>query len=269
VSGSVGGASIETIRIFIDDLRKDLAEEISAAGALGITITRSEGPGESDVLPEDLIWWTSSRGELGWTLFVGGSSGAWEAFGFGGETGTPAEDASARLGRCVERTLERKFGGSKVEGVFGWAEPPTSTRAKIVLSILSESTTSLQLHCCFSPELENALGRDDSRDSSAALVGSRSQLPAVEGSSMSLDVLMDIEIPVRVSFGKTKVRMGELLTMSPGAVIELDQELGDHVDVLVNNCVIARGEVVAVDGNYGVRIIAATSVTGKFLEGTK
>jgi flagellar motor switch protein FliN len=270
VSGSVGGASIETIRIFIDDLRKDLAEEISAAGALGITITRSEGPGESDVLPEDLIWWTGSRGgELRWTLFVGGNSGAWEAFGFGGETGTPAEDASARLGRCVERTLERKFGKSKVEGVFGWAEPPTNTGGKIVLSILRESTTSLQLHCCFSPELENALCRDDSGDSGAALVGSRSHQPAVEGSSMSLDVLMDIEIPVRVSFGKTKVRMGELLTMGSGAVIELDQELGDHVDVLVNNCVIARGEVVAVDGNYGVRIIAATSVTGKFLEGTK
>lgn len=80
---------------------------------------------------------------------------------------------------------------------------------------------------------------------------------------------MDVEVPVRVSFGRTKIRMGELLNMSAGAVIELDQSLGDHVDVLVNNCVIARGEVVAVDGNYGVRILDATAAAGKLLEGTK
>jgi flagellar motor switch protein FliN len=263
VTGSVNGANIEIIRIFVDDLKKELAEEMSAAGALGITIARSEGTGEPDVLPEGLVWWTGSRGgEPSWTLFVGGSSQAWEAFGFGGESGSPAEDASARLWRCLEKTLERKFGSSKVEGDFGWVQPPTSSGTRVVLSILSESTSSLQLHCCFSPELENAL-------SSPPSVSSRSHQPALDGSPMSMDVLMDIEIPVRVSFGKTKVRMGELLTMSPGAVIELDQELGDHVDVLVNNCVIARGEVVALDGNYGVRIIAATAVTGKFLEGTK
>ena len=63
--------------------------------------------------------------------------------------------------------------------------------------------------------------------------------------------------------------MGELLSMSPGAVIELDQSLGDHVDVLVNNCVIARGEVVAIDGNYGVRILDTTTSAGKLLQGTK
>jgi len=265
VTGSFNGASIEIIRIFVDDLRKELVEEISAAGAVGITITRSEEAGESDVLPEGLVWWTGSRGgEPKWTLLAGGSPQAWEAFGFGGESGSPAEDASARLGRCLEKTLERKFGISQVAGEYGWAQPPAGTGVKVVLSILSESTASLQLHCCFSPELESALSREPSRP----LVAGAHQ-PALDGSPMSMDVLMDIEIPVRVSFGKTKVRMGELLTMSPGAVIELDQELGDHVDVLVNNCVIARGEVVALDGNYGVRIIAATAVTGKFLEGTK
>ncbi len=48
--------------------------------------------------------------------------------------------------------------------------------------------------------------------------------------------------------------MKDLLALSHGSVVELDQQVGDEVEIRVNNCVLAMGEVVNVDGNYGVRI---------------
>jgi len=267
---------IEAIRICMDDLKEELLQEIVAAGATGTTITRSERVAESDELSEGLIWWRGSRGgELNWTLFVGGRAKAWEAFGFGGGSGTPAEGASARFGRCLEKTLERKFGPSRLEGDCGWTQPPIGCGTRIILSLVSEDASSSQLHCCFSRELENAIGREiapafeEPSTFEEPSIGLESPERSVDSSGISLNVLMDVEVPVRVSFGRTKVRMGELLGMSPGAVIELDQALGDHVDVLVNNCVIARGEVVAIDGNYGVRILDTTPSAGKLLEETK
>lgn len=72
-------------------------------------------------------------------------------------------------------------------------------------------------------------------------------------------LLMQVEVPVSVSLGRTRMRLKDLLELSQGAVVELDEYAGDEVEILVNQRVLARGEVVAVDGNYGVRI---TSIGG-------
>jgi flagellar motor switch protein FliN/FliY len=59
---------------------------------------------------------------------------------------------------------------------------------------------------------------------------------------------------VSVSFGKTNLQIREVLKLNTGSIVELDRLITDPVEVIVNDCVIARGEVVVVDGNYGVRI---------------
>ncbi len=70
---------------------------------------------------------------------------------------------------------------------------------------------------------------------------------------------MNVQVPVSVCFGATQIRMKELLNLSSGSVVELDQALHDNVEVRVNDRVIARGEVVAVDGHYGVRVLELVS----------
>jgi flagellar motor switch protein FliN/FliY len=69
-----------------------------------------------------------------------------------------------------------------------------------------------------------------------------------------MDVLMQVEVPVSVSLGRTRMRMKDLLGLTQGSVVELDEYVGDEVEILVNKRVLAHGEVVAVDGYYGVRI---------------
>jgi flagellar motor switch protein FliN/FliY len=74
------------------------------------------------------------------------------------------------------------------------------------------------------------------------------------GVSRTFDLLLDVALPISVSFGKTSLQIREVLKLNTGSIVELDRFVTDPVEVIVNDCVIARGEVVVVDGNYGVRV---------------
>ncbi|GAB7388227.1 flagellar motor switch phosphatase FliY [Bacillaceae bacterium] len=70
----------------------------------------------------------------------------------------------------------------------------------------------------------------------------------------NLDLLYDIPLQVTVELGRTKKLIKEILEMAPGSIIELDKLAGEPVDILVNNKLIAKGEVVVIDENFGVRV---------------
>jgi flagellar motor switch protein FliN/FliY len=77
--------------------------------------------------------------------------------------------------------------------------------------------------------------------------------PRVRGNS-GLELLHDVEMGVTAELGRTRLLVREILELCPGSVIELDRAAGSPVDVLVNGTLIARGEVVVVDEEFGVRI---------------
>jgi flagellar motor switch protein FliN/FliY len=77
--------------------------------------------------------------------------------------------------------------------------------------------------------------------------------------SKTFDLLLDVALPVSVSFGKTSLQIREVLKLNTGSIVELNRFVAEPVEVIVNDCVIARGEVVVVDGNYGVRITQLAS----------
>ncbi|HEY8528870.1 MAG TPA: flagellar motor switch phosphatase FliY [Paenibacillaceae bacterium] len=70
----------------------------------------------------------------------------------------------------------------------------------------------------------------------------------------NLDLLLDIPLKVTVELGRTYKQIKEILELSQGSVIELDKLAGEPVDILVNNKLIAKGEVVVIDENFGVRV---------------
>jgi flagellar motor switch protein FliN/FliY len=70
----------------------------------------------------------------------------------------------------------------------------------------------------------------------------------------SLDLLADVEMGVTAELGRTRMTVRELLALTPGSVVELDRMAGSPVDVLVNGTLVARGEVVVIDEEFGVRI---------------
>ncbi len=70
----------------------------------------------------------------------------------------------------------------------------------------------------------------------------------------NIDLLMDVKMPIAIELGRTEMPISEILTLGPGSVVELDKLAGEPVDLLVNGKIVARGEVVVVDENFGVRI---------------
>jgi flagellar motor switch protein FliN len=74
-----------------------------------------------------------------------------------------------------------------------------------------------------------------------------------------LDLLMDVELDVTLRFGGRRLLLKEILDLGPGSVVELDRQVQEPADLLLEGKVIARGEVVVVDGNYGLRVLEVVS----------
>ena len=81
----------------------------------------------------------------------------------------------------------------------------------------------------------------------------------------NLSLLLDVELPLTVSFGHTFMPIRDIVRLSSGSVIELDCAVDEPVSVVVNNRVIARGTAVVIDGSYGVRIEEVVSRQDRML----
>ncbi|MEW5981052.1 MAG: FliM/FliN family flagellar motor switch protein [Acidobacteriota bacterium] len=76
----------------------------------------------------------------------------------------------------------------------------------------------------------------------------------------NLDLVLDIELPVWARFGQTEMTLAQLAKLGPGTSIDLDRSPEDPVELLVNDTVVARGDVVVASGHYGIRV---TEVVGR------
>ena len=77
---------------------------------------------------------------------------------------------------------------------------------------------------------------------------------------LSIGVLRQVPLEVAAELGRAKVTMEEILQYGPGSIIELDRTAGSPVDVVVNGSMVARGEVVVIGEEYGVRV---TEILGR------
>jgi flagellar motor switch protein FliN/FliY len=69
-----------------------------------------------------------------------------------------------------------------------------------------------------------------------------------------IDMILDIPVQMTVELGRTKIAIRNLLQLAQGSVVELDGMAGEPMDVLVNGCLIAQGEVVVVNDKFGIRL---------------
>ena len=83
-------------------------------------------------------------------------------------------------------------------------------------------------------------------------------------SGSNLAVLMDVQLPVSIRFRETEMILEEIVKLGVGSVIELNSNMDQPVDLVVNNRILARGEIVSVDGFYGIRITEITNAGERF-----
>lgn len=77
---------------------------------------------------------------------------------------------------------------------------------------------------------------------------------AEKGLSPGIELLLDVELETSLRFGSREMPLGELLDLEPGDVVQLDRNVADPVDLIVGDKIVARGEVVLVNGNFGLRV---------------
>ena len=77
---------------------------------------------------------------------------------------------------------------------------------------------------------------------------------AKAGGHNDIDMILDIPVQLTIELGRTKIAIKNLLQLAQGSVVELDGLAGEPMDVLVNGCLIAQGEVVVVNDKFGIRL---------------
>ncbi len=111
-------------------------------------------------------------------------------------------------------------------------------------------------------ENKNTLGGDDIATALAGNEGAvrRANFDSLDGSSVNansgndIDLVMDVPVQVTVELGRAKMQIRNLLALTYGSVIELDILAGEPLEVVVNGCLVAQGEVVIVNDRYGIRL---------------
>ncbi|MEA1983219.1 MAG: flagellar motor switch protein FliY [Campylobacterota bacterium] len=155
------------------------------------------------------------------------------------------------------------FSVSDVESIANDGEVSLENFRKMFVYKFSLDSLNSHLTFIIDDEVDTALfggGSLKSSDDLAAPVMDSS--PSNEGNNLNLSqdemknisLIMDVKLPVRVRIGKKRMLLKDVLNMDIGSVIELNQLANDPLEILVDNHVIAQGEVVIVDGNFGVQI---------------
>lgn len=107
------------------------------------------------------------------------------------------------------------------------------------------------------PEEPTRAGVDDINFPQTAVSNAEFQQlsqPSAKPEVRNIDLLMDVNLPISIELGRTKMSISDILALGPGSVVELSKLAGEPVDVLVNQKIVARGEVVVIDENFGVRV---------------
>jgi len=101
------------------------------------------------------------------------------------------------------------------------------------------------------------LVRDEVRGSKSAARPAKTPAPAPVAppvQSQGIELLLDVELEASLRFGCREMLLGEILDLGPGDVVQLDRHVSDPVDLIVGDKIVARGEVVLVNGNFGLRV---------------
>lgn len=133
-----------------------------------------------------------------------------------------------------------------------WGKIPWSSYLLNIQDTESEEVKNL-LHLISKPATTSEIAEDDKPQIEKSV--------SRKGKTLGRDIsmLVDISLPIVIELGRAEMLMGDILEIGPGSVIELDKTSGDYVDVYVNDKKFAKGEVVVVDENFGVRIMELIS----------
>lgn len=166
-----------------------------------------------------------------------------------------------QVGGLVATSLKENWGDVQLRldpstGAPSW---PASTTSWLRAGEDAPGAAFLEMH--LSAALVAALRSEKTEAAKLAPQPSPTVPPDSEQSQVKLDLLMDVELAVTLRFGSRRLLLREVLDLIPGAVVNLDRQIEDPIDVLLDGRLVARGEVVVLNGNYGIRVTEVAPTT--------
>jgi flagellar motor switch protein FliN/FliY len=215
-------------------------------------------------IPDDIsLWWAQSFSiSPDASFLVGASARAWSDIGARALHAAGVELFEQSEAKKTYLELVQQTMGSVATAIGSRLQKPVEAMPGTTLSIppagksvlveVSGEGIESQLCLVLTPEFFIAIQDPAAAQHAPALAPTGSE--SVGATPKGMEFLLDVELPVSICFGNAAMPLKDLLKLTTGAVVELDRQPDEPVDVIVNNTVIARGEVVVVEGNYGVRI---------------
>ena len=203
------------------------------------------------------------------------------SFGF---TATLSGDIEGRFSVFLDGSiLEAPLVGEGVDQKAGWGELLRETANAAIGELLAKTGKKCRLEDFAEASVEGPASRafelragertwavlvwDALRstlpEAQAEIAAQSGQQPAAErpeaqtpgaGLSPGLELLLDVELEASLRFGAREMPLGEILDLGPGDVVQLDRHVSDPVDLIVGDKIVASGEVVLVNGNFGLRV---------------
>lgn len=200
----------------------------------------------------NVLWWKQTTDGIdNFAIWIGAEEDCWSALVGPSKPGGEPRQAYFELLKQANRNLAgaAAIGFSKpfrwCDGSMEQTAPALDTLVLVEVQITLDGRTL--------PSLLAGIERRAQTLEPGVSSSEISTLPATSTSPM-LSRLMDLQLPVTVLLGRAVLAIRDVLKISSGSLIELDRQIDDYVEVMVHGTVVARGEIVSVRGNYGVRI---------------
>jgi flagellar motor switch protein FliN/FliY len=259
-------APAQYVRLWADSLSQVLGQVTGAAVACAL---QAEMPPDFPPAAESDLWAvvTASgglRGEM--TLRLPAATALHLAQALMSEPPTPDaeltadyKDAAIELLRqvsgIVSSAAKARWGEVQLRVELGAAAPSWPAAASFWVQAGEEGPTGMVLEFALSASFVAEL-RVEKKAPEKPVVESPAPVAApdlAEGTG-ALGMLLDVQLTMTMRFGSRQLLLREVLDLSPGAVVELNRRVQEPVDLLLDGRLVARGEVVVIDGNYGLRV---------------
>ena len=270
--------SIEPVRQLLDQLALSLADVLESMAEQRPEIQwHCDGGTVDKPAPErgEILWWEQPfqlNPEM--KIWIGAPRPSWEYAGSlvlkaaGLDTVETAEAKNTWIEVLGQSLSAVARATGSILGVEvscengGESAPPAAIEEWALLPLLFPEHPLEPLLVAFSQLLIDTVSvppRPDTPAASDVAPPPESPLAVLNERSRTLDLLLDVDLPVSISFGKTQLALKDVIKLTTGSIVELNRGVNEPVEVLVNQTLVARGEVVVVDGNYGVRIVEIAS----------
>jgi flagellar motor switch protein FliN/FliY len=254
-------------RSLIDGFVAELAAVVSAMLGASITPKATNGKGKAAKAADPWVVRVSATGAISKVLAVGFTRAA------AGKLSArvmmmDSDPADAEIADTLKELVQQAIGALSLKPIAKGINFTMQADVESAESALAGATgfdlpidgdLNVQIACV----MEEGEAIDEPAASSAADPFTAASSRILKDVPENLDVILDIDLPLSVRFGHAELTLDALTKLGPGSLIELARLPDDPVELLVNGKLVARGEVVVVGGNYGVRVHEVVSAEAR------